>query len=518
MSEQTGIRRPELAAAFALATDLAIGQPLGFSLRTGILALRLADALGVDDATRRDVYWLAILHRTGCNAETWDFGKLVGDEIEFNRRVLKIDPTNPADLLPMMSRMISSASRGRPAIERVGMLLAGLADAKGIASRTLGAHCEVAQRFAVRMGASPEVVAALGMTNERWNGKGLPDGVAGTAIPRPARIVVPAEDAMALIAVLPIDAAQATIRKRAGHAYDPEIAEVLALGLEKLTAGLDTVDPWQGILDREPEPRIELTEAELDAGLTAMADFADLKLPALAGHSRRVADLAAEAARRCNLPEAEVELVRRAGLLHDLGLAATPSVRLADGPMSPPEEMRLHPYYGQRIVARSALLAPAGALIAEHHERLDGSGYHAGRRQSELGLASRLLAASERYVELAASGRAEAAAISLRAEARGGQLDATAVEAILSAAGQARRSAPTTAIAGLTGREIEVLRLVSRGLSIKEVARALGIAPKTADNHIQNLYSKIGVRTRAAATLFAVENGLIGPEHRAGPD
>jgi HD-GYP domain-containing protein (c-di-GMP phosphodiesterase class II) len=513
-----GIRRAELAAAFALATDLAIGQPLGFSLRAGILAVRLADAIGVDEATRRDVYWLSILHRTGCNAETWDLGRLVGDEIEFNRRALKIDPTNPADLLPLLSRMISSATRGRPAIERVGLLLKGLADAKGVASRTLGAHCEVAQRFAVRMGASPEVVAALGMTNERWNGKGLPDGVAGTAIPRPARIVVPAEDAMALVAVLPLDAAQETIRKRAGNAYDPEVAEALASGIEGLTAGLDVLDPWHCVLDLEPEPRAELTDDEFDAGLTAMADFADLKLPALAGHSRRVADLAAEAARRCNLPEVEVVLVHRAGLLHDLGLAATPSVRLAAGPGSPPEEMRLHPYYGQRIVARSAVLAPAGALIAEHHERLDGTGYHAGRRQSELGLASRLLAAAERYVELTAGGSPAVAAIGLRAEARGGQLDTTSVEAVLTAAGQARRSAPTTTIAGLTSREIEVLRLVSRGRSIKEVARELGIAPKTADNHIQNLYSKIGVRTRASATLFAVENGLIGPEHRADPD
>jgi DNA-binding NarL/FixJ family response regulator len=64
---------------------------------------------------------------------------------------------------------------------------------------------------------------------------------------------------------------------------------------------------------------------------------------------------------------------------------------------------------------------------------------------------------------------------------------------------------------GLTAREIEVLRLIARGLTKKEVAKALVIAPKTADAHVQHIYAKLGVSTRAGAALFAMEHGLLDP-------
>jgi DNA-binding NarL/FixJ family response regulator len=67
-------------------------------------------------------------------------------------------------------------------------------------------------------------------------------------------------------------------------------------------------------------------------------------------------------------------------------------------------------------------------------------------------------------------------------------------------------------VAGLSAREIEVLRLLARGHSIKQIAATLTISSKTADNHIQHIYAKTGVSTRAAATLFAMENDLLRPE------
>jgi DNA-binding NarL/FixJ family response regulator len=96
--------------------------------------------------------------------------------------------------------------------------------------------------------------------------------------------------------------------------------------------------------------------------------------------------------------------------------------------------------------------------------------------------------------------------VALGDEVNARRLDADAVAAVLEAAEQTvpRLERP----AGLTEREAQVVGLLARGLQTKQVARALGISVKTADRHIQNAYGKIGVSTRAAAALFAMEHGL----------
>jgi DNA-binding NarL/FixJ family response regulator len=64
--------------------------------------------------------------------------------------------------------------------------------------------------------------------------------------------------------------------------------------------------------------------------------------------------------------------------------------------------------------------------------------------------------------------------------------------------------------AGLTAREIEVLRLLARGMSNRQIANQLVVTPKTVANHLEHIYTKIGVSSRAAATLFASQRGLVG--------
>jgi len=173
----------------------------------------------------------------------------------------------------------------------------------------------------------------------------------------------------------------------------------------------------------------------------------------------------------------------------------------------------LHAYCTERVLARVPFLTAPVGLAAAHHERLDGSGYHRGTTAAGLAPAARLLAAADAYHAMTERRPhrealpAEHAAETLAKEAREGHLDADAVAAVLGAAGQPapRFSRP----AGLTEREAEVIALVARGLQTKQVARALGISVKTADRHIQNVYGKIGVSTRAAAAVFAMEHGLV---------
>ena len=168
-----------------------------------------------------------------------------------------------------------------------------------------------------------------------------------------------------------------------------------------------------------------------------------------------------------------------------------------------------------RILARSPSLVPLLELASSHHERLDGSGYHRSLRAAALSRGDRIVAAADVLAALTADrphrgALSEAAAArTLETEARGGLLDTDAVACVLAAAGQRAPPAFSPWPAGLSDREVEVLRLIARGSSNREVAGQLVISPKTVGRHVENLYVKIGVSSRAAAAVFAMEHGLL---------
>ena len=262
---------------------------------------------------------------------------------------------------------------------------------------------------------------------------------------------------------------------------------------------------------------------ELDAALVAVANFVDLKSPYTLGHSHAVADLAAQAGIQIGLPPAEVSQLRRAGLVHDFGrLGVSNAIWDKRGPLGAGEweRVRMHPYLTERMLHQSEALAPLGAIAVQHRERLDGSGYPRGLFGAAISRPARILGAADVYQAMReprpqrAARSAEEAAAGLRADVRAGRLEAEAVEAVLGAAGHRvlrRREGP----AGLTVREVEVLRLLARGLSNKEIAERLFISPKTAGNHIEHIYVKIDASTRATASLFAMQYGLLPDEQFA---
>jgi HD-GYP domain-containing protein (c-di-GMP phosphodiesterase class II) len=230
-----------------------------------------------------------------------------------------------------------------------------------------------------------------------------------------------------------------------------------------------------------------------------------------------VADLAAEAASGAGLPAEEVELVRRAGLLHDIGrLGISNAIWDKRDPLSASEQerIRLQPYLTERMLSRSPKLAALAPLASSHQERLDGSGYPRGLRGDVLSASARILAAADVYQAMREprphrdSWPGAEAGRQLRAEVRAGKIDANAADAVLQAAGHKVSKRPEQA-AGLTAREIEVLRLVARGLKTKQIAQELVITPKTVNSHIEHIYRKIGASNRVGASLFATEHGLI---------
>ena len=366
------------------------------------------------------------------------------------------------------------------------------------------------------LGLSPAVQGQLAHLLERWDGHGPLGGAKGEEIPLPMRIVHLAVDAAFQRMLGGDERVVRLVRERAGHAFDPEVADCLIGDAERILALDAHASVWEETLACEPDPPVMLAGEALDRALAAMGNFADLISPYLTGHSCGVAELAAAAARRCRLDDDGVVALRRAALVHDLGrVAVHPRIWAKPGPLTADEQeqVRLHPYHSERVLARSEFLAALGRLAGAHHERLDGSGYHRGVAGADLPLPARLLAAADAYHAMTeprahrAPLAPERAAEILGETASAGSLDADAVTAVVEAAGQTapRIERP----AGLTEREVEVVRLLARGLQTKQVAGALGISVKTADHHIQNAYRKLGVSSRAAATLVAMEHGLM---------
>jgi HD-GYP domain-containing protein (c-di-GMP phosphodiesterase class II) len=423
-----------------------------------------------------------------------------------------------ADLVGMRAAgfMLRHLGAGHPPLRRAQVGLDFLINGRKWIDGMELTHCAAAADLAGELGLGGEVRENLQQTFERWDGKG-PAGLAGEAIALPVRLVGLADVVEVYHRAGGIDAAVAVAQERSGTQFDPALVVRFCAEATQLLAGLDAATSWDTVVEAEPALKIFLSEDQFDSALEAIADFTDLKSPYTAGRSRSVADLAAEAARRFGLPTGETTALRRAALLHDLGrLGVSNAIWDKPGPLTPAEweRVRLHPYLTERMLASSTALAPLGALAAQHHERCDGSGYPRGQSADNLSPAARILAVADAYRAMLeprphrpARAPAEAEA-ELRGEVRAGRLDGDAVNAVLAAAGhrvRRRREWP----AGLTRREVEVLRLLARGASNKEIARALVISPKTAGNHVEHIYLKTGARSRAAASLFATRHGLL---------
>ena len=321
-----------------------------------------------------------------------------------------------------------------------------------------------------------------------------------------------------------MEAATALADKRAGAQFDPALSAILHNDAEAILGVLDSTRTWEAVIDAELALGVYLSGEAFDQALLAIANFVDLKSPYTLGHARAVAELAGETGLQLGLAEAEVRTLRRAGLVHDLGrLDVSNAIWDKPGPLGTGEweRVRMHPYLTERMLRQSGSLAALAEIAVQHRERLDGSGYPRGLSGRAISGHARILGAVDAYQSMREPRPhrpalpASDAARELRAEVKAGRLDGDTVAAVMAAAGHrvlGRRERP----AGLTAREVDVLRLLARGLSSREIAVRLVISPKTARNHIEHIYTKIGASNRVTASLFAVQHGLLPEESPAG--
>jgi len=509
-----GVRAAEVIAVLSLATDLGIGVPLEHGLHSTLIGMRLCERLGVDAVTTSQTYYGCLLFYVGCTAPA-DIGyEFFGEDDALTTYATPARFGSPPEMAMGMLRAL--APPGGPAVARAFRVARGLPKLARGYKGVVVAICEIAEMLSDRLGLPATFSQLFRQGGERWDGKGIPGGAKREQIPLPVRIVHVARDAAFQRMLGGPEFAARVVHDRAGGAFDPAIADRVAKEAEGILALDDEASAWVDVLGSEPSPQLRLEGEEVEQALAAMGDFADLASPYLVGHSRGVAELAGAAARICGIDGADLTTTVRGALIHDLGRVAVP-VRIwnKNGPLTTDdwERVRLHAYHTERVITRSPFLSALVPGAAYHHERLDGSGYHRGSAAAALSRPARLIAAADAYHAMTeprphrkALTPVEAAEI-LGEEARGQRLDADAVAAVIEASGQ--RAPRIGRPAGLTEREAEVVKLLARGYQTKQVARALGISVKTADRHIQNAYTKIGVSTRAGATLFAMEQGLI---------
>jgi HD-GYP domain-containing protein (c-di-GMP phosphodiesterase class II)/DNA-binding CsgD family transcriptional regulator len=511
-----GVRLTELLGSISLATDLGTGQPLAHGVRSAVLASAIAAELGFAAADVEVVRRVALLRFLGCTADAPGTARLAGgDDLAFFAAMAPFTMGRSGEA---GRALVGAVGSGAPAGRRLRLVAGALADPNA-GKRLLSAHCEVAAMLAARLGVGEPVRFALAHGYERFDGNGFPAGLRGDAVPASIRVAVVARDADLWWRAARGEWAT-VLQARAGRAYDPAVVGACVRVGPATLAALDVNDPWQLLMAAESDTgAVGVPGPATDIALEVIADFVDLKSAWTRTHSRTVARLAGEAARKLGLAPAEAKRLEHAGLVHDIGLVGVPAGLLdRPGPLGAAgwERVRLHPYLTERILGFCAAFGPLARLAGSHHERLDGSGYHRGAAGEDLDVLARVLAAADVVAALGEDRphRPQLGANDLHAavtaEVGAGRLDRQAADAVLAAAGlHALHPAPAAWPAGLSQREVEVLRLIARGQTNKQAAAALHVSPKTVGRHVENLYTKIGVQSRAAAAVFAMEHHLL---------
>lgn len=499
----------ELLGPLSLATDAANGVGPETAMRTAVLAAALARAHGLAATEVRAAYWSSLLRFLGCTSFAHETARYAaGEDQRFLRALLIGDASRTSSVL----RGLASATDGHPVLER-GASMARVLFEPDAGRALVTSHCDAAAALAADLGADASITAPLAQAHERFDGRGQPHRLRGDAIGIVARVMHVAHRAELHRGVFGADEARDEVARRAGSELDPALARTFASIAGDVLPHLGERS-FALFVEAEPAPRWLVEPAQRTELARAFARFSDLKSPFTLGHSVGVAALCCATARQLGLDAEETNLLEQAALLHDVGRAAIPN-SIWDAPRAldrvERDRVQAHAEHTARIVGPSLPLAAVADIAGAAHARLDGSGYP---RATPSGPAAHILEACD-VIHALGEDRAhrlhftsDAIAALLAEEVAAHRLDGRIVEAGLAARGIPSHRPPRPD--GLSDREVEVLALLARGQANKEIAAALGLSPKTVQHHVAHVYEKTGVKTRAAAALYAVRHRIVG--------
>ncbi|MBM2832772.1 MAG: C-di-GMP phosphodiesterase class, partial [Dehalococcoidia bacterium] len=520
------IRLADLLGAFSLASDLAMGLHTEHGARSCYIGMHIAQELGLSLEQRTDLYYAELLKDAGCTTWTsqlasfWLVDELAAkQDLQFFRNA-----RNPLDVVSWLMKYVAT---GAPFPTRAAHILDFLVKGREFMREGFESACHVAARIAQRLGMPRAVQDALMQVFEQWDGHGMPYGIKSNSIPTVSRIVLVTSFLEVFHRVEGREAAKHMALARRGKAFDPSVVDAFLSVIqgESFWKGLEHERVWDTVRSMEPEesPYRYIGEEKLTDVALAFGDYADLKSPFLAGHSRRVADLAERIARKMGLTGPHIAIIYQAALVHNIGIVAVPSFvlnkprdRLTEAEW---EQLRLHPYYSERILSKVPALEALIPMVGAHHERMDGQGYHRGLPGAQIPPGARIIAVADRFDELS-HGTPDHPALDpddivmVMRQDVGPGLWPEAFQALVEdltgvSDTTIKRTLRRQWPAGLTDREVEVLRLMAKGMGKRQAAKTLFVSEGTIRSHLEHIYAKIGVSNRAAATLFTIEHDLL---------
>lgn len=291
------VRTAEVVGSLCLATDLGMALPFGLGLGSTVVAMRLADRLGVDEATAVQTYYACLLFYAGCTADADVQADLFPDGLTEHWTAVMF--ASQRQSMAGVFRALGSGDGGRM-IRTVRSAAKFPRAARGYKHHT-EALCEVAEMLATGVGLPSTVSGLFRLLTERWDGGGPLRRASGAELPFAIRIVHVARDATFQRLLHGPARAVDVVRERAGGAFDPAVVDALTLDM------LDESSGWDAAMAAEPTPHVRLEGAQIEDALTALAAFTDLA--AVIGHSFAVAELAARAAKHLGRADDEVTVV-----------------------------------------------------------------------------------------------------------------------------------------------------------------------------------------------------------------
>src|SRR4051812_29159583 len=246
--DRAHVRLAELVAALSLGVDLGFGQPMEHVLRQCLIALRLAEGLGLDEEQRAVVYYTALLINVGCHTDAHEQAKWFGDDIAL--KSIKYDHE------PRSLRMAASGMRfigsGHPPLHRFRLGLEFALSGHREGDNMIEHHAAIARTLGERLGMPDAVLDALGAAYERYDGRGWPGDLEGEHVPVAARVAQVAEYVEVANRVGGVDAARELVRERRGAQFDPALSDVVDGEADVILSGLDTVGTWDAVIEAEP--------------------------------------------------------------------------------------------------------------------------------------------------------------------------------------------------------------------------------------------------------------------------
>jgi putative nucleotidyltransferase with HDIG domain len=388
-------------ASLSYALDIAEGQPQGHAVRSCLIGMRLAAELEIDPSERSDLFYALLLKDAGCSANANRMSELFdADDRETKRSSKLVDWSDKRAAFLWSLRAVSPGSGLRKRIQ----VLKGIRDEGEVTRKFMAARCDRGAEIARMLFLSERTAAGIRSLDEHWDGHGMPDGLHGEEIPLAARIMCLAQTVEVFHANEGLKAARKMVKARRGTWFDPAVVDAFLdfCNDQGFWNSLEEPD----VSEWEP-PDFALTgdEARLDRIAEAFARVIDAKSPFTARHSERVAEVADGIAEVLGFDEEDRRVLRRAGLLHDIGkLAVSNQVLDKPGRLTDDEfaAIKTHPIYSLQILERAPCFAALADLAANHHEKLDGSGYPRGLTAKDLDLPMRVLAVADIYEALTA--------------------------------------------------------------------------------------------------------------------